>query len=187
MAKKDKSQGKEKVRDKGDKFNESQKGAKPEEKKKKFELKEGEELVRILGKDVRASMKILPGLAKVKGISWAFANAVVKKMGLDKETRIKDLSKEEIEKINAFVKNPDLPNFLKNRQNDFDSGDDVHLQGSDLDLRKDFDIKRLKKVKAYRGVRHGAGLPVRGQRTKSNFRKNRKKSGAVGVKGKGKR
>jgi len=44
------------------------------------------------------------------------------------------------------------------------------------------DIKRLKKIKSYRGIRHNLGQPVRGQRTKSHFRTNRKKSGAVGVK-----
>jgi small subunit ribosomal protein S13 len=49
-------------------------------------------------------------------------------------------------------------------------------------LRKEFDIKRLKKIKAYRGVRHSAHLPVRGQRTKANFRKNRKPSVAAAKK-----
>jgi small subunit ribosomal protein S13 len=71
---------------------------------------------------------------------------------------------------------------MKNRQKDFDEGEDKHISASDLRLRKDFDVKRLRKIKAYRGIRHAAGLPVRGQRTKANFRKNRKKSGAVGVK-----
>mgnify|MGYP003994385531 CR=1 FL=1 len=54
--------------------------------------------------------------------------------------------------------------------------------GIDLKLRKEFDIKRLKKIKSYKGVRHNYNLPVRGQRTKANFRKNRKKSGAKGAK-----
>ena len=68
---------------------------------------------------------------------------------------------------------------MKNRQKDFDNGEDVHLNGADLKLKKEFDIKRLRKIKSYRGIRHGAGLPTRGQRTKGNFRKNRKKSGAT--------
>jgi ribosomal protein S13 len=56
-------------------------------------------------------------------------------------------------------------------------GTNKHIYGADLNLQVDFDIKRLKKIKAYKGVRHAAGQPVRGQRTKSHFRANKKKSG----------
>ena len=82
------------------------------------------------------------------------------------------------------MEDPKVPSFLKNRQNDFDGGKDKHLVGADLKLRKEFDIKRLRKIRSYRGIRHAVGLPVRGQRTKSNFRKNRKKSGSIGIKSK---
>ena len=51
----------------------------------------------------------------------------------------------------------------------------MHLINTDLDLSKDGDIKRMKKVKSYKGLRHTWGLPVRGQRTRSNFRKNKGK------------
>ena len=106
-------------------------------------------------------------------------------MGIEEERRIQDLSGEDIKAIEEGIKNAEFPSFLKNRRKDLDSGDDLHLNGADLDLRKEFDIKRLRKIKSYKGARHGAGLPVRGQRTKSNFRKHRKKGGAVGVKKKG--
>jgi small subunit ribosomal protein S13 len=66
-----------------------------------------------------------------------------------------------------------------NRRIDFETGEKGHLTGSDLDLKKEFDIKRLKKIKSYKGLRHNVGLPVRGQRTKANFRRNRKKSGGI--------
>ena len=72
--------------------------------------------------------------------------------------------------------------FLLNRRKDFESGLDKHLSSTDLELQRDFDIKRLKKIKSYRGIRHAAGQPVRGQRTKAHFRKNRGKS--VGIKSK---
>jgi len=72
--------------------------------------------------------------------------------------------------------------FLKNRRSDFKTGEESHIIGSELDMKKDFDIRRLKKIRAYRGIRHAAGLPVRGQRTRSHFRK---KGQAVGVKRKG--
>jgi len=80
------------------------------------------------------------------------------------------------------MKSPELPVFLKNRRNDFDSGEDVHMSGVDLKLRTEFDLKRLKKIKSYKGVRHAHNLPVRGQRTKGNFRRNRKPSVAAAKK-----
>ena len=143
----------------------------------------GEEvkLIRILSKDIPGNKKIYAGLTLIKGISWSFSNALCKKIGIDKDKRIEELTDEEKKKIAEFIKNPELPLFLKNRRNDLDSGENKHLIGSDLNLQKEFDIKRLKKIKSYKGVRHAAGLPVRGQRTKSNFRRNRRKSGAVGV------
>ena len=149
--------------------------------KKKYEAKEQEyvTLVRVLGKDIRGDLKLLAGLTKIAGISWSFANAICKVLELDKDVRIQDMDKADLERISEFVKAPAVPGFLKNRQKDFDNGEDVHLNGADLKLKKEFDIKRLRKIKSYRGIRHGAGLPTRGQRTKGNFRKNRKKSGAT--------
>jgi len=141
-------------------------------------------LVRILGKDIRGDIKLIVGLTKIKGISWAFANAVCGILKIDGNVLIQKIGKEEIEKIETFMKNPTVPIFLMNRQKDFEDGEDRHISGADLKLRTEFDIKRLRKIKSYKGIRHGFGLPVRGQRTKSHFRKNRKKSGAVGVKSK---
>ena len=67
-----------------------------------------------------------------------------------------------------------------NRRRDFSTNESKHLIGSDLDLVKEFDIKRLKGIRSYRGLRHALGQPTRGQKTRSNFRTNRKKG--VGVK-----
>lgn len=160
-----------------------------EKPRKDFRKEEKHEvnLVRISGKDILGDKQTFVGLTSIKGISWAFSNAVCKILKIDKRKHIQDLSGEEISKIESFIKNPSVPEFLKNRRKDFDSGEDRHLTGSDLDLRRDFDIKRLKKIKSYKGNRHAYGQPVRGQRTKSHFRTNKKKSGAVGVKGKGKK
>ena len=58
-----------------------------------------------------------------------------------------------------------------------DSGYDKHTVGPQLKLKKEFDIRRMKKTKSYKGMRHAVGLPVRGQRTKGHFRKGK----AVGV------
>jgi len=153
-------------------------------KEKSGNRKEAEDinLVRILGKDIRGDKKLFSGIKKIKGVSWSFSNAICKILNLDKEKQVQDLTKEEIEEIEQFIKDPKIPSFMKNRQKDFDDGEDKHLSGEDLKLRREFDIKRLRKIKSYKGIRHGFNLPVRGQRTKANFRKNRKKSGAVEVK-----
>ena len=144
----------------------------PEKEEKKFA-----KLIRILSTDIEGDMSVYAGLKKIKGVSWTISNGVCKMLGIEKSKDIQELSKEELDKIAVFLKNPILPSFILNRRKDFDSGEDKHLIGADLDLRKDFDIKRLKKIKSYKGIRHSAGLPVRGQRTRSNFRKNR----AIGV------
>ncbi|MBI3623827.1 30S ribosomal protein S13 [Candidatus Pacearchaeota archaeon] len=142
----------------------------------------GEKVVRILSKDIEGGMKIYPGLTKIKGISWSASNAICKALSIDKNRKIGSLSPEEIKKLSEFIKNPKLPRHIYNRKKDFETGEDKYFVGSDLELRTEFDIKRLKKIKSYRGLRHSLGLPLRGQRTKSHFRKNRKKGSGMKVK-----
>ena len=137
-------------------------------------------IIRILSEDLKGEMKIYPALAKVKGISWSFSNAVCNVLKIDKNRTVESLTKEEIDKISKFVKNPNVPEFLVNRRRDFKTGEKKHLIGADLELQTGFDIKRLKQIKSYKGYRHAAKLPLRGQRTKSHFRKNKLKG--VGIK-----
>lgn len=148
------------------------------------QMKNEDRLVRILSKDIEGKMTIYAGLTKIKGISWSFANAICKKLGIDKKRKIGNLTDKEMEKITEFVKKPDMPNYLVNRRKDFETNEDQHLIASDLDLKKEFDIKRLKKIKSYRGYRHLAGLPTRGQRTRSHFRKNKSKGSGIKKKAK---
>jgi small subunit ribosomal protein S13 len=142
---------------------------------------EPETLVRIMGFDVPGGKHLYVGLTKIKGISWAISNAICVKLKLDKKKKIGDLSKEDIKKIEDFLKDLDVPKYLKNRRYDLETGENRHLFGNDLDMRKDFDIKRLMKMKSYKGVRHSSKLPVRGQRTRANFRSRANKR-TVGVK-----
>lgn len=153
-------------------------GKKQEEIRKKPE-KETEKIIRIMQTDIDGEKQIYVGLTKIKGISWSFANALCNKLSLDKKRKVASLSTEEIKKIENFIKNPALPSFLLNRRKDFDTGKDLHLLTTDLELRRDFDIKRLKKIRSYRGLRHALGQPVRGQRTKSHFRKKGKSVGVI--------
>lgn len=136
-------------------------------------------VVRILSKDIEGRMSVYSGLTKIKGISWTLSNAICEKLGLDKTKKIGALSDDEIARISAFFKNPELPGYLFNRRDDFATGEDKHLLGNDLELSHEFDIKRLKKIKSYRGLRHMSKLPLRGQRTKSNFRRNRRKGAGI--------
>ncbi len=145
---------------------------------RKMPEKETARIIRIMQTDISGEKQLYVGLTSIKGISWSFSNALCNKLGLGKKRKIESLNSEEIKKIEEFIKNPILPNFLLNRRKDLDTGKDLHLIGSDLDLRKDFDIKRLKKIRSYKGLRHALGQPVRGQRTRSHFRQKGK---AVGV------
>jgi len=134
-------------------------------------------LIRIISTDIPGNTKIYVGLKKIKAISWNLSNAICTILRLDRNKRMFELKKEEIEKIEEFLKNPKIPVWMVNRKKDLESGENKHLITTELDLQKEFDIRRMKKVKSYKGVRHLTGLPVRGQRTKAHFRYGK----AVGV------
>jgi len=150
---------------------------KPEEKKESFSI------VRIVQTDIPGNKKLLAGLTYIKGVSWSISNAICKILKLDAEKKISELNEKEIEMIIKFLENPVLPDFLVNRRKDLETGKDSHLITNSLDMKKEFDVRRLKKIRSYRGLRHALGLPTRGQKTRSNFRAKGKKK-AVGVKSK---
>ena len=151
---------------------------KPEKKPEMIQEK-GEMLIRILATDITGSKSVYAGLTRIKGISWAISNAACRILGIPRAKKIKDLNEAEIETISKFIANPKLPEFMLNRRKDLETGKTEHLIGTDLDMRREFDIKRMKKMRSYKGVRHSAGQPVRGQRTKSHFRKAGKAVGVV--------
>ena len=160
--------------------------AKPAEAPKSAEAKADSKkdyysIIRILQTDIPGNKRVLTGLTYIKGVSWSVCNALCKILKIDSQKKIADLTEKEIEKIIEFLKNPKLPKFLLNRRKDFETGEDSHLVGTDLDMKKEFDIRRLKKIRSYRGLRHAFGHPTRGQRTRANFRSKKGKT-AVGVK-----
>ena len=94
-----------------------------------------------------------------------------------KNNIIGNLDDEEIDEIEEAIKNPDqldVPAWLRNRRKDRETGEDLHLIEDDLDLKQQFDIRRLKEIDSYKGWRHEIGLPVRGQKTQSSFRSGAK-------------
>lgn len=154
--------------------------SKEKEVKKRPEQDSYESLVRILGFDLPGTKNIYVGLTRIKGVSWAISNAACIKLGFPKSKKISELSKDEIAKIESFLKEMPVPNFLKNRRLDPETGKTSHKLTTDLEIIRDFDIKRMKKMRSYKGIRHAAKLPVRGQRTRSHFRV--KKGTSTGIK-----
>lgn len=153
---------------------------------KKIDAKKSEEkpriiaksIVRVMSTDIPGESTVYSGLTRIKGISWSFSNALCINLGIDKKRKISSLTETEIEKITNFIKKPlNLKPFLLNRRRYIETGQDRHLVTSDLDLQRDFDIRRLKQIRSYKGWRHALGQPVRGQRTRSHFRKGK----SVGV------
>ncbi|MEN9626152.1 MAG: hypothetical protein RL557_480 [archaeon] len=153
-----------------------------EKEKPKHQVKqEYASIVRILQTDIPGNKKVLAGLTYIKGVSWSIANAVCKILPLDPEKKFSELSESELKKITEFLENPQLPSFLMNRRNDFETGKTYHLITNELDMKKEFDIRRLKKIRSYRGWRHALGQPTRGQSTRSHFRTKKGKSGKATV------
>lgn len=162
---------------------EEKKENKVEEKKKNpFISKEAPtgRIIRILQTDIPGNKNVYAGLTRIKGVSWGISNALCILLKLDKMKKIETLTKEEIAKIEETLKQHKFPKFLLNRRNDFTTGEDKHLLGQTLEVERELDIKRLKKIRSFRGLRHALGQPTRGQSTKSHFRVNRKRG--VGMK-----
>ncbi len=134
-------------------------------------------VVRISSTDIPAETDVHHGLTYIKGISWSISNAHCHALKIEKKRKINTLTESDIGRITDFIKKPSIPKFLLNRVNDPFTGEDKHLITTELDLQRDFDIRNMKKIHSYKGLRHALGQPVRGQRTKSHFRKGR----AIGV------
>lgn len=148
-----------------------EKPKKPE--RAKFDLRE---IVRVSGTDLDGSKSLIHAIRGIKGISYAMSKAICAASGFDPKIKLGSLKENEIEKIVQVIKDPlafGLPIWMINRRKDIETGKDLHLSGQDLDVVRKFDVQRMIDSKSYRGVRHMYGLPVRGQRTRSHFRKGR--------------
>src|SRR3989338_8826190 len=144
-------------------------------------MSELKQIIRIVNTDLKGDTNTFFALSKIFGVSYSFSNAVCNYLKLDRKKPIGSYSEDEIKKIEEVIKNPlkhNFPTFILNRRRDLETGKDEHLLGSDLRLRKELDIKRMKLIKSYKGIRHGIGLPVRGQSTRSHFHKGK----SLGVK-----
>jgi small subunit ribosomal protein S13 len=107
-------------------------------------------MARIAGINIPLNKRVEIGLTYVYGVGRSTSNEVLQKAGVSPDTYVKDLTEDEVRKIRERI-------------------DDLLVEG---DLRRDTsqNIKRLQEIGAYRGLRHRRGLPVNGQRTKTNAR-----------------
>lgn len=120
-------------------------------------------MARIAGVDLPKDKRIEIGLTYVYGIGRVAAREIIKKAGVDGSIRVKDVSEDKIVKIREVIER------------------DYRVEG---DLRKEvsMNIKRLVDTGTFRGLRHRKGLPVRGQRTKTNARTRKGRRAGVGSK-----
>lgn len=108
-------------------------------------------MARIAGVDLPREKRAEIGLTYIYGIGRATSNEILAKAGISPDARIKDLSEEEVNELRKII-------------------DEDHLVEGDLRREIALNIKRLRDIKCYRGIRHGKGLPLRGQKTKTNAR-----------------
>jgi len=117
---------------------------------------------RIKGVDIPGEKRIEASLRYIYGIGPTISKKVLEKSGINPDTRAKNLTDEDVAKINAAI-----------------AAMELHVEG-ELKRLVNQNIRRLQEVKAYRGLRHLAGLPVRGQRTRTNSRTRKGKRKTVG-------
>jgi small subunit ribosomal protein S13 len=143
--------------------------------------REFQHIIRFAGTDINGTQPVTYALTSVKGVGIKLANAIIEKSGISPEARMGFLSSAEVEKIEDILTNPvkyGIPAWLLNRRKDVETGENIHLLGSDLVLQTKNDIDQMKKIRSWKGFRHSYGLKVRGQRTRTTGRKGK----AIGVK-----
>lgn len=107
-------------------------------------------MARIAGVNVPLNKRVAVGLTYVYGIGDSVSLEILKQAGVDPNTQVKDLTEDEVLKLREAVEARDVE--------------------GDLRRERSQDVKRLQEIGSYRGLRHRRGLPVRGQRTKTNAR-----------------
>ncbi len=144
--------------------------------------KDFKHIVRVASVDLPGGKSIRYAITKIRGIGVNLADALLAISAIPRTTKAGDLSEQQLAKLNEVIlhiEKSGLPVWMFNRRKDYETGENRHVITGPLSFSQDNDLKRLKKIKSLRGVRHIKGLPVRGQRTRSNFRRSKGK--VVGV------
>jgi small subunit ribosomal protein S13 len=138
-------------------------------------------ILRIAGKDIEGSKKVIVAISEIRGVGYNFAQVLAQTLNINPERRVGFLTDGELREIEQAIANPDkagVPQWYLNRRKNMDTGLNQHMITSDLDFAAANDVEREKLVMSWRGYRHMFGLRVRGQCTRTTGRKG----GAVGVK-----
>ena len=122
-------------------------------------------MARISGVDLPREKRVEIGLTYIYGIGRVLSNRILKEAEVNPDTRIKDLTESEVNKLRTVI-------------------DSSYTVEGDLKREVSLDIKRLMEIGCYRGLRHRKGLPVRGQRSKTNARTRKGPKRTVGKKSK---
>jgi len=147
---------------------------KKEDKKKKSDRKpDFKYIIRLSNSDISGEKNVVYGLASIKGVGLHMATLIADRAGINRYTKIGDLSDAQVEKLQESIDNivNTAPGWMLNHRKDYDTGEDLHLVSSEIDMKLRDEINIMKKIRSYRGIRHERGLPVRGQRTRANNRK----------------
>ena len=147
-----------------------------EKDKKKDKKKEDDDfsyIVRIANTDIDGNKNVIHGLTTIKGVGMKISNLIADRSGIDKKIKMGDLSENQINKIKKSLEELEnnAPTWMLNHRKDYETGEDIHLIGSDINMSLRDEINIMKKIRSYRGIRHERGLRVRGQRTRANNRK----------------
>lgn len=129
-------------------------------------------IVRIANTDLPGDKAVVNALTAIKGVGSRVAEVLLNKTKVPRFEKIGNLPDEDIKKLEEAVQqlSEDTPGWLLNKQRDIWTGEDLHIFGADLAMRRTEDINQLKKIRCYRGIRHEKGQKVRGQRTKAHGR-----------------
>jgi len=124
-------------------------------------------MARIAGIDIPRDKRVVISMTYIMGIGRSTSEKIIRQANVNPDTRVKDLSDEEVGRLRSIV-------------DKMASTKDILIEG---DLRREvaMNIKRLVEIGSYRGLRHRRGLPVRGQRTRTNGRSRRGPKRTVGV------
>ncbi|MFO8059299.1 MAG: 30S ribosomal protein S13 [Bacillota bacterium] len=118
-------------------------------------------MARISGVDLPRDKRIVVALTRIYGIGMSLARDIVEQAGIDENTRVRDLAEVEVSKLRQII------------------DDNVMVEG-ELRRENQQNIRRLMDIGCYRGIRHRRGMPVRGQRTKTNARTRKGPTRRVG-------
>ncbi|MFP4199883.1 MAG: 30S ribosomal protein S13 [Clostridia bacterium] len=118
-------------------------------------------MARIAGVDLPREKRVDVALTRIYGIGASLAEQIIEEAGVDPSIRVRDLSEAEINRMRTVI-------------------DEKYRVEGDLRRERQQDIKRLVDIGSYRGIRHRKGMPVRGQRTKTNARTRKGPTRRVG-------